>query len=310
MRRDALNPIFRVRDRCISCGGGQLKPLWVGDFSSEPVRSWLRGFHYEADTDAVLSSQRFERVACATCSMAFHRFVLDETWTRVLYEEWISPKQIESFEHAHHGSNPDSKSAMAAQLIKHALRIRKILSSNRRQRPIRVLDFGCGDGGFLTAANLLGLDVFGIDFSVTRQSRAHRRGIPVCGSLAEFDALGAGRLDAVTLFEVLEHVAQPLELLVELRRRLGPGGVLIVEVPDCSRVPTVPRTFDHFHDVQPLEHLNHFTPITLRGICERAGYRPIPKPPAHVTTDSLAVVRSEASRFIQPRSTSQYFRLA
>jgi SAM-dependent methyltransferase len=303
------SPVFRVRDRCVSCGGAQLKPLWSGNFSSEPVRSWLRAFHYEADTDAALSDGRFERVGCATCSMAFHRIVPDESWARVLYEEWISPRQIECFEQAHHGWNPESRCAMASQFIKHVLRLRKILGPDPRERRLRVLDFGCGDGSFLTAAELLGLDVFGIDFSVTRQGRAQRRGVTVCGSLAEFDALAVGELDAITMFEVLEHVVRPLELLVALGRRLRRGGVLVVEVPDCTGVPTVPRTFEQFHDLQPLEHLNHFTPATLRQICERAGYRWIAKPPAHVTTDSLAVLRSETTRFIQRRSTSQYFRL-
>jgi SAM-dependent methyltransferase len=302
-----LHSKFRERATCVLCGGDRLERLWFGHFGDEPVRSWLRSFHYDADLDQALSELPFERVVCQSCDMAFHRYVPDEQLASTLYGSWISPAQIEAFEQDHHRHDPNITFSMAAQLIKHLLRLRQLLDRNAGE-PMRVLDFGCGDGAFLNLAHLFGVKAYGVDASATRLRRAERPGITVVASLAELDALATGPMDAITLFEVLEHVSDPLGLLVELRRRLRPSGILIVEVPDCHGIPAAPRTFQEFHDVQPLEHSNHFSPLTLRAMCGRAGYAPIAKPPAHVTAEPIAVLKTEATRFINRPSTNQYFR--
>jgi hypothetical protein len=88
---------------------------------------------------------------------------------------------------------------------------------------------------------------------------------------------------------------------------MRPGGVLVVEVPDCTGID-VPHDAVEFHAVDPLEHINQFEPGTLRALCERAGFEPVRRIPAHVTCRLTDVVRSEASRLHQPTRTSQYFR--
>ena len=85
------------------------------------------------------------------------------------------------------------------------------------------------------------------------------------------------------------------------------GGVMIISVPDC-RSPLPPKSFDDFHNVLPLEHVNCFTPDTLRGFVERLGFQSLGRQPAHVTTKVSDLVKTEISRFYQPKTTSQYFR--
>jgi SAM-dependent methyltransferase len=190
---------------------------------------------------------------------------------------------------------------------KHVLRLRALLAESEAGARPRLLDFGCGDGDFLALASLFGFAAFGVDLSSTRAARSLQRGVTLVHSLEDFDALGGGPLDAASLFETLEHVDEPLRLLIALRQRMRPGAVLIAEVPDCTGVH-LPSTLEEFHAVQPLEHINAFTPETLAQICRRAGFEPIPKPPAHVTTRVGDLARTEASRFLRLRSTAQYFR--
>lgn len=302
----ALRASFRERDRCPLCGGSALSTVWRARFRDEPVRSWLQRCRYDADLEQALGDAAFERVACGACSMTFHRRVLDDPWLAILYERWISPRQIEAFEAAEGKHEAERAFGLGVQLVKHVLRLRHLLSDLGARRA-RVLDFGCGDGAFLATARLLGVDGAGVDCSASRQERAGRAGIDIVPDLESLDARGGGPFDAATLFEVLEHVPEPAGLLEALAQRVRRGGVLLVEVPDCRGI-TVPRDFTAFSNVHPLEHLNHFTPATLRAMCARAGFIPVGRVPAHVTTSPLAVLRTEASRVLTRPTTSQYFR--
>ncbi|NNF91186.1 MAG: hypothetical protein HKM96_07365, partial [Boseongicola sp.] len=67
-------------------------------------------------------------------------------------------------------------------------------------------------------------------------------------------------------------------------------------------------TLTEFHNVHPLEHLNCFTPATLTRFVESVGLVPMSRKPAHVTTRLKDVLRTEASRFWQPKTTTLYAR--
>lgn len=238
--------------------------------------------------------------------MMYHQRVLAPEWLSRLYGEWIDSDQIEHFEAR---INPNRKALArferGRQLCKHLLRLDQLLG---RQKPDRsLLDFGCGDGEFLNMASLFGFAAYGVDFSITRVERQQHRKITVMPTLQELDTLGVRALDAITLFETLEHVSDPGGLLKALHSRLAPDGFLIVEVPNCEGL-SVPKTLGDFHAVQPLEHINAFTPMTLQSICERHGFVRCRKPIAHVTTGVADLVRSEVSRFYRRPSTQQYFR--
>jgi 2-polyprenyl-3-methyl-5-hydroxy-6-metoxy-1,4-benzoquinol methylase len=171
------------------------------------------------------------------------------------------------------------------------------------------MDFGCGDGEMLAAAKVLGMDPIGIDISATRAHAARGAGALVLPDLATFDAKGGGKVHAVVLSQVLEHVSDPVGLLREIAQRLVPGGVLFVAVPNCSGM-TEPHDFGSFHHLQPLEHLNAFTPRTLRETVARAGFQPLRRPMASLDTRPLGVLRALANLVYQPATTDQFFRLA
>lgn len=299
--------MFRERSQCVSCGdGASLQVVWEGRFCDEPVRTWMRAFHYSGDVERALGDEAFARVACQACGMSFHRRVLADEWLATLYSEWISSAQVDAFEADRRQTRPHAAFVTGTQLVKHLLRLRH-LSRERERRPLRLLDFGCGDGKFLGLGTALGFEAFGVDFSASRRARAGGAGISIASSLGELDARVHDGYDCVTLFEVLEHVVEPLEILGALAARMRPQAVLLIEVPDCRGIG-VPRSFSEFDAIQPLEHINHFTPETLTAFCQRAGFVPAPRVPAHVTTDPLALVKTEASRLLRRPTTSQYFR--
>lgn len=133
--------------------------------------------------------------------------------------------------------------------------------------PGRVLDFGCGDGGFMLAARQAGWDVTGVEM-IPAQARA--RGLAVAETIAEVE----GPFDAITLWHSLEHVVSPRRTLTELAAKLREDGVLLVAVP--NRRSWQARAFGSrwFHYDVP-RHVSHFTPRALEALFVCCGLQPV-----------------------------------
>jgi len=143
----------------------------------------------------------------------------------------------------------------------------------------RTLDVGCGFGAFVAFATELGFDAYGLDFN-SDQIFAGRE------TFGLGDRLIVGRVedsanclqraapfDLVTLFEVIEHVAEPAGLIEEVRGLLCPGGVLALSCPNEARWQPTGRIFVDY----PPHHLTRWRPGTLRALLERRGF-------AHIET--------------------------
>lgn len=72
-----------------------------------------------------------------------------------------------------------------------------------------------------------------------------------------------GRFDAVMSHFAIEHVADPLAFLADVRAVVKPGGKLLLSLPDVQANPG---------DMIVIDHLNHFTIPSLRFALERSGF--------------------------------------
>ena len=155
-------------------------------------------------------------------------------------------------------------------------RIRSQLAIVRRQcgeRVGKVLDIGVGDGCFLEHMRELGWQVEGTDFSPEAARRTSERlgGNTIhVGQIEHLDLNDHG-YDLVTLWDVLEHLYQPLDTLRRVHSLLKPGGVLLVNVPNLASLESRLLGRDWGHLDIP-RHLFHFTPSSLRKIFETAGF--------------------------------------
>lgn len=298
---------FRERSHCISCGSDKLHPIWQGRFSDEPTRSFIESCHYSGDALAQLGEEHFSLVRC-DCGMVFHQKILTPQYLNLLYSEWINEDQIKHMEaHYRVGSKQKVLFERGRQSTIHFLRLKKLLVSNETEG-IRILDYGCGDGHFLALAKLFGFDTYGIDFSSIRNEQSAKMGISIFNNLEALENRRIPKMHTVTLFQVLEHLEEPLTILKKIANVMEDGGILIVEVPDCRGIKQ-PQDFFEFHFVQPLEHINAFTPTSLKRMCISAGFVAIKRIPAHVTTSFVDISHEQVSSFLQRSKTAQYFRL-
>lgn len=107
----------------------------------------------------------------------------------------------------------------------------------------RVLDCGCGAGHFVLEGLGRGIDIWGIDQRPSKIKRYHRL-LRCCGSPANWGqrCLAASgtmlpfadnQFDLVCSWWVLEHVANPSRLMVEMVRVVKSGGLLLIRAQDA-----------------------------------------------------------------------------
>lgn len=111
----------------------------------------------------------------------------------------------------------------------------EVLRQHRSLRNAKVLDIGCGGGLFLSLLKAEGADVMGIELSDARAYYAaarhdleiHKRPIESDFWQREYK----DQFDAVTLWDVIEHVNYPYQTLRSAVNVLETGGVLLIDTP-------------------------------------------------------------------------------
>jgi SAM-dependent methyltransferase len=96
-----------------------------------------------------------------------------------------------------------------------------------RRLPGLTLDLGCGIGDFLSFRP----STIGVDVNPRAVAFCRDRGLDARTMQPDRLPLADASLDSILLDNVLEHIADPLPILAEIRRTLKPGGRLLVGVP-------------------------------------------------------------------------------
>ncbi len=98
-----------------------------------------------------------------------------------------------------------------------------------------MLDIGCGGGLFLSLLKEKGADVIGIELSDSRAQYAKsKHNLDIDKHPIESDHWQKGYadfFDAVTLWDVIEHVNYPQQTLQSAVNVLKPGGLLLIDTP-------------------------------------------------------------------------------
>lgn len=96
----------------------------------------------------------------------------------------------------------------------------------------RLLDFGCGAGEMLDALTQVSKPE-GLEPEISMRKMGESRGFKMLESLDQ--AIDSeSRYDLVTLFHVIEHIYNPVELMTGVRRLLNPGGAVVLETPNAN----------------------------------------------------------------------------
>jgi 2-polyprenyl-3-methyl-5-hydroxy-6-metoxy-1,4-benzoquinol methylase len=134
-----------------------------------------------------------------------------------------------------------------------------------------VLDIGCGAGEFVYLSRQHGLTAAGIEPG--EEYAAFCRNvlkIPIQTATVERASVEPQSQSLITMFHMLEHVADPRRTLATIREWLRPdSGRLFVEVPNVLSTVQAPRHRFHY------AHLYNYSAATLEAFGRTAGLRAV-----------------------------------
>jgi len=134
-----------------------------------------------------------------------------------------------------------------------------------------LLDYGCGTGAFIKECQEKGWTITGFEPDAdARRLAGERTSQKILKDPRELQSLA--NLDVITLWHVLEHVADLHETLAMLANSLRSGGHLVIAVPNpASKDAAIYGSNWAAYDVP--RHLYHFTPEVLTGLIETHGLK-------------------------------------
>ncbi len=201
--------------------------------------------------------------------------------------------------------------------------VERMLKERGRRPPYNLLDIGSHCGFFLRLAAGMGFRAYGIEPAASKVRFAREmNGVEMIDEGYFHAESHAGvSFDLVTMFDVLEHIPQPVSLLQMARRRLKKGGLVLCKVPHIQfylywrrlvsvlgrlgilpRFPTFPGDPPAIDRSSPLpgffdlfEHVVHYDCDALPAVFGRAGFlhrEVLPAPPTNTRGHYLNPMRT------------------
>ncbi len=244
----------------------------------------------EAEVRYRLRDVRVQR--CVQCGLVALNPRFPEEAAAAVYETYFSGGGPDDADGAkcYGGYVVDVERQRARPLHLNRVHRRRLASLERLSRGRRLLDVGAAAGFFLLDAKARGWDVRGLEISASAAAYAASRGLAIRqGSLKDAE-LGCETLDAVSMWDVIEHLHDPVRDLEKVRGALSPRGVLAISTPNYDSVIRTLRGA-RWHGFKIDEHLSLFSPQTIGMLLEEAGFEPV-----RLTTTRTELIR--ARRFL------------
>lgn len=224
--------------------------------------------------DAQAVARDLARRACPACSGAASRSLGrtgQYTWSRCgacgtrFVVEPVDQAELDDFYAGYYsGCNP-----AVPQVVEE--RLDELVRSFVGYRSTgRLLDVGFGAGSLLEAASRSGWECWGTELAASDAEQTRPSWNIHRGDLKQL-SLPLRAFDVVCMVELLEHVLDPVEQLGAAARLLRPGGLLFATTPSAGGLSAKALGL-RWSAFAPPEHLQLFTPSSLRRATASAGY--------------------------------------
>lgn len=153
----------------------------------------------------------------------------------------------------------------------------------------RLLEVGCGPGGFLQRAQRFGFRAVGIEPSEALMLQARAKGVEVRLGLFPQCLRDDEHFDVIVFNDVFEHLPDPARVIATCRRHLKPAGLIVINLPNahglffrlarlgamCGVATPWERMWQKMFYTP---HLHYFTPASLEALCVASGLEPMTQP--------------------------------
>ncbi|QZA80033.1 class I SAM-dependent methyltransferase [Deefgea piscis] len=215
--------------------------------------------HYEGSLE--ISAHGMQLLRCPQCQLIYSREVINK---KIELERYVASSTSDAnlalkINSAYATLEQKKSNYVIARLVEYA--------GNKG----RLLDIGSSTGSLLLAAEANGWGACGIEINVEAVNISKKNGLSViCDEFPCQFPEDWRDFNAVSLFDVLEHIVEPLDFLAELSMHVPPGGWLMIQVPNYrSLLLTIEGAKNNniCHG-----HWSYFEEETLLKLMQKAGY--------------------------------------
>lgn len=238
---------------CVLCGGGDLE-------------FFASGYDYEIRT--CINEWHFMR--CVNCE-------------HVQLDPRPATTELSAIYPAHYYSYSMSEKlsvvALKGKEVLDRLKLKNILHY-LKSPPTTYLDIGCGDGRYLrsieSSNNISRPNIYGLELDENTVEKLRKEGFNVYYERVEnCDAIQPGSISLVTMFHVIEHVADPVAVIAKVSSWLPPGGVLAIETPSLDALDAKLFRKTYWGGYHFPRHWHLFRENTLSKLLRSQGIEPV-----------------------------------
>ncbi len=263
------NQYYSYRERCPACNSTILKELYRKPYDKPPISEYLESFYsLQGDMKVeYLKDANFDLCECENCCLIFQKEVPNDYFMKVIYEKWLDPKK--AFRQHKENDDLDLYGYYAHEISTIIAYLHKVPSK------LSFFDFGMGWGKWALMAKGFGCESYGSELSKERVEHAKSNGIKV----VTWDEIPEHKFDFINTEQVFEHIPNPLDTLIHLKKSLKPDGILKISVPTANNIKHRLKRMDwkakrgtrnSLNPVAPLEHINCYRRSSLIKMAELA----------------------------------------
>ena len=177
-----------------------------------------------------------------------------------------SSELIQYYPHIYYPTGPASEMYYKNHIER--FQIDKLKMIQTYSRIGKLLDIGCGVGHFIRTALNNGYEAEGVEFSEVAAAVGREQwNLQIVSGDFLSNQFVPESFDIITLWQVLEHLRQPREVLFKIHHLLKPGGLLVIAVPNFSSIQA--RIFrNRWYHLDVPRHLFHYSPESLVKILD------------------------------------------
>jgi 2-polyprenyl-3-methyl-5-hydroxy-6-metoxy-1,4-benzoquinol methylase len=213
------------------------------------------------ETDIILEQGRLEK--CTQCNQLFSQCT-DKEFNASMEEfnsakgTWPPPENVKSLERS------TKKTLQNITKLTH-----------QKLGQLKLLDVGCSNGAFIFTAEKSGIQCQGIEPAKEAALAAQKAGLRVYHGFLEESDLSKESYDIITLFEVIEHLKNPVELLNECHRILKKNGIMVIRTAntDSWTVRLLKGKWHYFNISKHGGHISFFCKKSIAALGVKTGFK-------------------------------------
>lgn len=210
-------------------------------------------------TDSKLEFVKYDKIeirGCKECGLRFNNFIPKNT------NDLYSDESYLGIAKSSYDANRDYRKMRFGKE-----RIEILNTFLKKKKDPKLLDLGCGTGWFLELAREEGFSIYGQELGMALSQYASEvLNIKIYRDLNEIEE--KNYFDVITMFDLIEHVPDPLEMINKAIQLIKKGGLILIFTPNFDSY-AVSKMKEDSNMVTPADHLMYFNRSSIEYLAEK-----------------------------------------